>query len=54
MAKTAMKQHEKKTFVKICTTCKDKIIPMSIILNIKKKMAKSCGCGVFIGNEKIA
>lgn len=53
MAKTAMKQHEKKNHVKICTVCKDKIIPMSIILDSKKKAAKSCGCGVFVGTEKI-
>lgn len=53
MAKTAVMKQEKIVSVKICTKCKQKIIPFSIILNGKRKMAKNCDCGLFLNGEKL-
>lgn len=53
MAKTAVKQHDKKTQQNICSVCNKPIKPFSIMINSKTKMAKQCDCGLFIGNKKI-
>ncbi len=53
MAKTAVKQHDKKTQQNICNTCKKPIKAIGIVIKNKTKMARQCDCGLFIGNKKI-
>lgn len=53
MAKVAKKQHEKKTQHKICDKCNQIIKHLNYMRKGKMKSARECGCGIFIGNEKI-
>lgn len=53
MAKTVKKQHEKIVQHKTCEKCNQIIKPVGFMRKGKMKSAKQCGCGVFIGNEKV-